>query len=387
LSVPSVPKYIEDLRKQPIEPLLSNLIELPPDSNLSKLVGLLRATSAYEVFVPEHTRCGIISARDVLKAANVEGTKPMALMSYIQVLLKEASIGDAARLMADYRIRSVPITDGRKIVGQVSSITLPNQMNGKIGGDLRIASIATKNPITIDAEAPIAKARDLMTRRRIDHLPVTRSGRLSGLITSTEIVARISPTERLGSKAMKPEIKHSFEFPVGNVMDPNLLTCPPEASAEKALASILSAAKTYILVTQWEELQGIATQRDFMTLLAAPEPESDVPIFMVGLPDDPFEAEATKAKFRRTVNQLRRIFPDILEARSVIKSKFTKPGKERGRYEVAVHIRTTRNTYTYSEGGWDLPVVYDLITDRLKRLMTQKQTRRRTRERESSRTP
>jgi hypothetical protein len=60
-------------------------------------------------------------------------------------------------------------------------------------------------------------------------------------------------------------------------------------------------------VTQWEELQGIATHRDFMTLLAAPKPESDVPIFMVGLPDDPFEAEATKSKFRRTVNQLRRI--------------------------------------------------------------------------------
>lgn len=212
MSVPSVPKYIEELRKQPLEPLLSQLIELPSESNLSKLVGLLRETSAYEVFVPEGTRYGIISARDVLKAANVEGTKPAVLMSRIHVLPKEASIGEAARLMADYRIRAVPVSDGRKIVGQVNSINLLNQLKDKIGGDLWITSIATKNPITIDAEAPIAKARDLMTRRRIDHLPVTRSGRLSGLITSTEIVARISPAERLGSKAMKPEIKHSFDF-------------------------------------------------------------------------------------------------------------------------------------------------------------------------------
>jgi CBS domain-containing protein len=386
LPVANVPKYIENIRIQPIEPSLSQLIELPSDGNFSKLVGLLTATSAYEVYVPEGIRCGIISARDVLKAANVEGTKPTALMSHIQVLPKEASIGEAARLMADYRIRSVPVSDGRKIIGQVNSFNLLHLLKGKIGGDLRITSIATKNPITIDVEAPIAKARDLMIRRRIDHVPVTRTGRLTGLLTSTEIITRISPAERLGSKAMKPEIKHSFDFPVGEVMDHNPLTCAAETSVADALDSILSAAQTYILVTQWEELQGIATHRDFITLLAAPEPESDVPIFIVGLPEDPFEAEATKAKFRRTVNQLRRIFPDILEARSVIKSKSTSPGKERGRYEVAVHIRTTRNTYAYSEGGWDLPAVYDLITDRLKRLMTQKQTRRRTREREGPRT-
>jgi ribosome-associated translation inhibitor RaiA len=145
---------------------------------------------------------------------------------------------------------------------------------------------------------------------------------------------------------------------------------------------MLRGAKTCVLVTQWEELQEIATQRDFMTLLAETEPEPEVPVFMVGLPEDPFEAEATKTKFKRTINQLHRSFPDILEARSVIKSKFTKPGKERGRYEVTVHIKTPRNSYSYSEGGWELPVIYDLITDRLKRLLTQKQTRRRTRERE-----
>jgi hypothetical protein len=135
---------------------------------------------------------------------------------------------------------------------------------------------------------------------------------------------------------------------------------------------ILNSDRTYILVTQWEELQGIATYRDFITLLAGVETEPEVPVFIVGLPAEPFEAEAAKAKFKRIVNQLQRVFPDILEARSVIKSKFTKPGKERGRYEVTVQIRTAKNSYTYSEEGWELPLVYDVITNRLKRLMTQR---------------
>jgi CBS domain-containing protein len=284
--------------------------------------------------------------------------------------------------MADYRVRAVPISDGRKIVGQVNCASILLELKGKIGGDLRITSLATKNPITVDDTASVGKARELMVRKRIDHLPVTKGGRVAGILTSIQIVTSMAPPERVGSKSMKPETRRNLEFLVGDAMERDPLSCSPETGAEQALDMMLKSTRTYVLVTQWEELQGIATQRDFMTLLAEAEPEPELPVFMVGLPEDPFEAEATKAKFKRTINQLHRRFPDILEARSVIKSKFTKPGKERGRYEVTVHIKTPRNSYSYSEGGWELPVIYDLLTDRLKRLLTQKQERRRMRERE-----
>jgi hypothetical protein len=115
-------------------------------------------------------------------------------------------------------------------------------------------------------------------------------------------------------------------------------------------------------------------------LLAEAGPKPDVPISIIGLPEDQFEAEAAKAEFGRTINQLRHVFPDLLEAKSVIKSKFRR-GKGRGRYEVTGQIRTLEKSYDYSESGWELPSVYDLITDRLKRLMTQKR-RRITRDRE-----
>lgn len=386
MSVSSLPKYVEALKNRSIDEFTSPLVESPPNSNLGKIIGLLRERGVYEVFIPEGTRCGILSARDVLKIADVEDTKATTMMSYIPTAAKEAPVHEVARLMADYRVRAVPVSDGRKIIGQVNCGSLLQQLRGKIAGDLRVTSLATSNPITIDRGTSAGKARELLVRRRIDHLPVTSNGRVVGLLTSTHIINAIAPPERIGSKSMTPEVRRSFEFPVGDIMEPEPLACSPETRAQQALDSMLRSEKTAILVTQWEELQGIATQRDFMTLLVDMEPEPEVPIFMVGLPDDPFEAEATKAKFKRTINQLHRSFPDILEARSVIKSKFTKPGKERGRYEVTVHIRTPRNSYSYSEGGWELPTVYDRITDRVKRLLTQKQKRRRVREKEPQET-
>jgi CBS domain-containing protein len=378
---------VEELRRKPVESFLSELVELPSETSLSKIVGLFRENGIYQVFLPEGERCGMISARDVLKTANIEATKAPAMMSYVPVISKESLVGEAARLMMDYRIRAVPISDGHKIIGQVNSVDILSELKGKLAGEMRVTSLAVNNPVTIGSEASIAKARDLMIRKRIDHLPVTKERRLEGMITSADIIAHITQPERVGSKSIRPEARGVFDFTVQEAMESNPLTCSPDTGAEQALNLILSSPGTYILITQWEELQAIATLRNFMTLIAEPEPETNVPVFMVGLPEDPFESEATKTKFKRIVNQLLRVFPDIIEARSIIKSKFSKPGKERGRYEVTVQIRTSTNSYTYSEEGWDLPTVYDTITDRLKRLMTQKQKPSRQRERERPEIP
>ena len=383
---PSLSKNLEELRLQPVESFLSDLVELPLESSLAKIVGLFREQGIYQVFLPDGERCGMISARDVLKTANIEAKAP-AMMSYVPVISKKSLVGEAARLMTDYRIRAVPISDGHKIVGQVNSINILARLKGKLGGEMRVASLAVNDPITIEGGASIAKARDLMIRKRIDHLPVTKESRLEGMITSADIIAHITQPERLGSKSIRPEARGVFEFTVQDAMSGNPLTCSPDTGAEQALDMIMSSPGTYVLITQWEELQAIVTLRNFMTLIAETEPETNVPVFMVGLPEDPFESEATKTKFKRIVNQLLRVFPDIIEARSVIKSKFSKPGKERGRYEVTVQIRTSTNSYTYSEEGWDLPAVYDTITDRLKRLMTQKQKPSRQRERERPEIP
>ena len=385
MPVTAPPKYLDELKTRTTDNLVTPLVESPSDATLSKILGLLLDRGVYQVFFPEGTRCGMISERELLKASSLEATKPSALVSYIPVLRKEALIGEVARLMADYRIRATPISDGRKIVGQVNCTTLLHELRGRIGGDLKITSLAIENPITIEEDDSVAKARELLVRRRIDHLPVIKDKRAVGMLTSSHIVSRMKPPERVGSKSIRPDTKSSLDFRVGDTMDMTPLTCPPDATAEQALESILKNNNTCILVTQWEELQAISTQRDFMTLLAEVEPPPEFPVFIVGLPEDPFEAEATKAKFKRAVNQLSRVFPDILEARSVIKSKF-KAGRDRGRYEVTVQIRTPVDSFSYSDEGWELPALYDLITDRLKRLMTNKQKPRRARQRENPET-
>lgn len=365
--------FLQEIRNRKIDQLLSELTEAPLNSDLSKIIALLRDRKVDGVLLPEGHRCGMISVRDILRNTN-RNAKPSVLTSYVPVLTSDATIGEAARIMSDYRIRSIPITDGRKIIAQLNSTNLLSQL--KAISEAPITSIATADPITIAIKNTATKARELMVRKKIDHLPVKSEKQLAGILTSARLLPYISTGERVGSKSKKPETYSSLDFPVKDIMDINPLTCQPQTTTAEALGLMLDHDETYVLVTQWEEVQGIATHRDFMTLLAKAEPEPEVPVYIVGLPDDPFEAEVTKTKFKRTVNQLHKSMPDIIEARSVIKTKLRVPNKERRRYEVTVHIKTLKDTYSFSDTGWDLPAIYDSVADRFKRLLTQKQERK-----------
>ena len=369
---------LERIKHEKIEPLISDLIVPPSEGNLHKFLSLMTEKGIQEVLLPERRQCSMISMTEILRCGNVENVKPTTVMVHVPVLSLDATVGQAARIMADYKIKVIPISDARKIIGQVNSSSMLRLLQGNLG-NLKVSSLATQNPITIAADGFVATARELMVRKRIDHLPVKERDKLVGILTSAQIISVMSPRGRISRKSTKTESHSNLDFPVRNIMDTELLTFPPQALAQDVLNQMLKSEKTSALITQWEELQAIATQRDYISLLTEPEIEPGVPVYIVGLPDDPFEAEAAKQKFKRTINQLHKISPDILEARSVIKAKTNIPGKERRRYEVTVHIKTPKNTYSYAANGWELAQVYDTITDRLKRLLSQKGRQRKQR--------
>jgi CBS domain-containing protein len=375
-------RILETIRTSKIDDtLVTNLDKVALEGNLRKLISVMAETRVHEILIPDKNRCGMITLTDILRVSTE--TRPETLVMYIPVMTMESTVGEVARIMTDYRIGTVPVSDGHKITGQVTSSSFLRLLKGNLT-DRRISSVAKESPVTISADDTAARARELLSRRRINHIPVKQKDKLVGLVTSAQILAVLPIRERVGTKSRNPETRSGLDFPVKDIMEPDPLTCPPQTSAEDSLNRMLTLDKTCILVAQWDELQGIATRGDFITLLAELEEKPEFPIYIVGLPDDPFEAEVAKQKFKRTINQLHKVLPQILEARSVIKSTASTPGKERRRYEVTVHIKTPKNSYSYAASGWQLAEVYDTIIDRLKRLPSQKARRKKqyTKERE-----
>jgi hypothetical protein len=137
---------------------------------------------------------------------------------------------------------------------------------------------------------------------------------------------------------------------------------------------MLNADATYCIITQFDEVQGIVTYRDFMKLVAEEVVKADIPVYIVGLPDDPFESEQTRTKFIRSIETLRRTMPSIEEAHAIIHTR-EGPERDRRRYEVTVTLLTPGSNLSYSSTGFELANIFDDVHQHLKTMTAERPKR------------
>jgi hypothetical protein len=131
-----------------------------------------------------------------------------------------------------------------------------------------------------------------------------------------------------------------------------------------------STNATYSIVTLGDEIKGIITNRDIISLLGQRIEEEDVSAYIIGLPGKPFSSELIKSKFKTLVKFLKKRIPDLEEAQCRIKL-ISVIGKSK-RFEVDLRIFTTTNRYTYINCGLDLATIFDQLRDNLKKILSQK---------------
>lgn len=115
------------------------------------------------------------TARDLVRRAPVTTTTA-------------ASIRDAARVMAGRDVSSVVILNASRVVGIVTDRDLRRHVvaTGLDPAD-SVVSIMTAGPLTVDVDARAFEVMLAMMDARIHHLPVVDSGRLVGVVTSSDL--------------------------------------------------------------------------------------------------------------------------------------------------------------------------------------------------------
>ncbi len=366
---------MENVKRLEVGKLLSPPVLVAPTMPISNVVGVLKDLNEYEAFMEENGKIGMVITRDLLRGSNVTTAKASSLAFFVPKLSLRSTVGEAARLMLDYRIRSLPVVEDNSLVGEVRALSVIDAIRGSDFSKIEAKNIMTGNPITLSRDDLTSKARRLMIRRRIDHLPVLAENKLWGILTSSHILfSMFQATETIERRLIIPEEQRKLEFPVRYLSDSNPLTCRARDKISFLLDEMIRNKATYSLVTLWEEVQGIITYRDYMKLVAEQLMLSDVPVYILGLPDDPFEAEMVKNKYMNAIKSLRKPFPFIEEAKAVIKT-FARGNKERRRYEVSISIVTPRRNFYYSEKGWDLPKIFDTSTNKLKKMLAERPKR------------
>lgn len=96
----------------------------------------------------------------------------------------------AIEVMAQKNIGGLLITENGKLVGIFTERDYARKLilKGKSSKDTTIGELMTKNPFTVTSDSSIEECMELMSNRRIRHLPVCDNGVLVGVISIGDVV-------------------------------------------------------------------------------------------------------------------------------------------------------------------------------------------------------
>jgi acetoin utilization protein AcuB len=123
----------------------------------------------------------------------------------------DAPLAEALRTMREREIRHLPVVepDGR-LVGIVTDRDLRHAVLARFHAlrdaerDLLVQDVMTCGVVTVEADAPVARAAALMYERRIGSVPVVEGGRLIGIVTERDLLRAVIRESPARAPAVEP---------------------------------------------------------------------------------------------------------------------------------------------------------------------------------------
>ncbi|MGD8565228.1 MAG: CBS domain-containing protein [Candidatus Bathyarchaeota archaeon] len=96
---------------------------------------------------------------------------------------------EVARLIAEHKIESFPVTENEKLVGIVTGWDLLTKVvaNAMNPGKVRAREFMTRSPITCSPDDSVLQVTKLMTKNGIKHIPVMKEGEVVGIFTTYDV--------------------------------------------------------------------------------------------------------------------------------------------------------------------------------------------------------
>jgi len=366
--------HLKIIREKRVDQTLSKATTIDPSFTISKVISIMNENDAYDVFCMKGNTVFTINVRDLLAVRDIPKMKADSLLRRIQPLSKSSTLEEAASMLTHYRMRSVPVVDKNQITGVVKAKNIVELLAQHSLNWITANTILTPNPITIDSKDALSKARKTIMSNRIDHVPVINGSKVSSVLTSMHLLPSLNPSERKGSDERGSNPLKRFDSWVGNVGSTRVPQCNTNDSLDTVIKSMLKANTSCCLLTLWGNLHGIITYGDLLNLLEK-KISSDVPLYVMGLPEDLSNAEIVKTKFQKIIRNLTKVYPEVEEARASIKI-IHKTASEIHNYEVTVRVLTPYETHNYTEMGRDLSKIFDTFGQRVIRTLSKRTKKR-----------
>ena len=119
------------------------------------------------------------------------GTKVHEVMTdRPRAVTPETTVSEAAKLMKNDDIGSLPILDGEQLAGMVTDrdIVIRAIAEGKDARGMPVREVASRELVTVNADEELSSALQLMASQQVRRLPVVDDdGRLVGILAQADV--------------------------------------------------------------------------------------------------------------------------------------------------------------------------------------------------------
>jgi len=116
----------------------------------------------------------------------------------IHAVSTDTPVIDAIRVMARERIGAVLVMDGVRLLGIVSERDYARKivLEGRSSRETQVNAIMSADVVTVSPEQNVADCMEIVSERRIRHLPVVEDGTVIGMVSIGDLVAAVIAEQR-----------------------------------------------------------------------------------------------------------------------------------------------------------------------------------------------
>jgi CBS domain-containing membrane protein len=248
-----------------LDVMTKNPITIEPREDLCAAIAAFERHDCRHLLVVDQGKLvGVLSDRDVLAATGwvTEGCDLRRVSDVMHRDVKAAEpetelVSAATQMMLD-AIGCLPVLENGKVVGIVTETDfvaayLKALETGWLTRDQDpfVATVMTKEPITLSPNDNMIEARAIVRNRHIRHLPVVENGKLFGVISDRDI--------------RRAEGRHHVrEAVLAHALKRKLVTASPEQRLSIVAVMMLDHKISCVPVVAGERLVGIITMSDLL---------------------------------------------------------------------------------------------------------------------------